>query len=154
MSLRQSLQTEPITHFDLSHYCEVASGATLRQVIQTLRDCQHNCAFVLKEGRLVGIFTDRDILRKVVHRPEIWDEAVDAYMTTTLMVLSAGASAAEALALMHKHHFRNVPVVNAEGGVVGNLTHYSLLELLAASFPEEVYNRPPDDSISNRRHGA
>ncbi len=120
-----------------------------------MRDSQHNCAFVLKEDKLIGIFTDRDLLRKVVHRPETWEDAVDAYMTADPLVLSAEATAAEALTLMHKHHFRNVPVINAQGGVVGNLTHYSLLELLAASFPTEVYNRPPDSSVSSsRRHGA
>lgn len=155
MTLRDTLYKEPITYFDLSRFCLVESGTTVRGTFEALRAGNSNCAFVVKAGRLVGIFTERDVLRTVVDRPEIWEQPVDTWMIAEPYTVSEDASAVDALELMENNDFRNIPVVDADGGVVGNLTHYSILELLASSFPLDIYNRPPDASlVSDRRHGG
>jgi len=46
--------------------------------------------------------------------------------------------------LMESMHFRNTPVVNKGGAIVGNLTHFALIRYLAESFPAEVLNLPPE----------
>lgn len=155
MTLRDALYKESVTHLDLSRYCLVESGTTVRETFDNLRTCKSNCAFVIKNDKLAGIFTERDVLRKAVDRPDLWEQPVDTLMSVDLQTLSADATAVDALELMENNNFRNVPVLDADGSVVGNLTHYSILEFLASSFPLDIYNRPPDATlISNRRHGG
>lgn len=155
MNLRDALRHEPVTHLDLSHFCKIDSGTPVRDVIDVLRQGQQNCAFIIKDGKLAGIFTDRDVMQKIVDRPDALDSAVDEWMTPEPLKVSVNAAAADAMSLMEEYRFRNVPVVDKAGAVVGNLTHYSVLELLAASFPAEVYNRPPNPTrFARRRHGG
>lgn len=155
MKLLEGLQQEPITHLDLSFYCTAQAGTPVKDVVETLRSNKRNCSLILKEGKLMGIFTDRDVLRRVVDRPELWEQAVDIVMTRDVLTIDESATAAEAMSLMDHHHFRNVPVVRANGEVVGNFTHYSVVKFLADTFPTEIYNRAPDHTrVARRQHGG
>lgn len=155
MKLLDTLQHEPITSLDLSYYITVSADTTVRAVLQALRQSKRNCALVLRDGRLVGIFTDRDILRKVVEHPETWDQPIATVMTPNPRTLGENATAAEALSLMNQLHVRNVPVVRADGEVVGNFTPYAIVRFLADSFPVTIYNRPPDPKrVARRPYGG
>jgi CBS-domain-containing membrane protein len=48
----------------------------------------------------------------------------------------------EALHLMDAHHFRNLPAVDEQGQIIGNMTHQAVITYLAARYPVEVLNRP------------
>ncbi|MDX1438029.1 MAG: CBS domain-containing protein [Anaerolineales bacterium] len=155
MSLEMNLLSEKITHLDLSEYTLVESGASVRDTIEKLRSEKHNCAFVMKDNNLVGIFTDRDVMRGVVDRPEVWDHPIDELMTHDPQWISADQEVGEALKMMDNLHFRNVPVKDGKGRVVGNLTHFALIRYLGDLFPKEVYNLPPDpDQYGEERHGG
>ena len=154
MSVQQDLQAEKVTHLDLSEFTRVESGTSVRDTIQKMRAEHHNCAFILREGSLVGIFTDRDVLQRVVDRPNIWDHPIDEVMTHDPQTISAEQSAGDALKLMDALHFRNAPVM-AGSKILGNLTHFALIRYLADLFPEEVYNLPPrPDHFGEERHGG
>jgi CBS domain-containing protein len=76
-------------------------------------------------------------------------------MTPTPFTVNLNDGADLALALMDEKHFRNVPVINDEGQVIGNLTHYAIIKYLADHFPESIYNLPPDpDQVPHKRDGA
>ncbi len=155
MSLESNLQQEQVIHLDLNRFAAVEIGTSVRQTIEKMRRTSHHCAVVLDQGTLVGIFTDRDILRKVVDAPDTWEKTIEEVMTYSPISVDSMDSADKALALMDKKHFRNVPVVDQNGVVLGNLTHYAIIKYLADRFPESVYNLPPDpEQLSHIRDGA
>jgi CBS domain-containing protein len=90
----------------------------------------------------LGIFTERDVLSRVASAPETLDGPVDAVMTAEPITITPGASAASALWLMDDHHFRNLPVVDDEGRLLGDMTYGAIINYLAARYPVEVLNRP------------
>jgi CBS domain-containing protein len=115
----------------------------------------HNCALITQNGMIKGIFTDRDVLRKVVDAPAAWDSPIDTVMTPDPVTVNANDPADNALGIMDDHHFRNVPVLDKDGQVIGNLTHYAIIKYLADRFPESVYNLPPDpEQMPDDRAGA
>ena len=76
-------------------------------------------------------------------------------MTKSPITVNSTDAADKALGIMDENHFRNVPVVNANGRVIGNLTHYAVIKYLADHFPESVYNLPPDPhQVASKRDGA
>jgi len=155
MSLEQDLQKEQVNHLDLSGFTLVESTATVQDTVKKMRQQAHNCAFVTENGVLKGIFTDRDIMRKVVNAPEVWSQPIETVMTPGPFTVSTTDGANKALELMDERHFRNVPVVNQQGVIQGNLTHYAIIKYLSDRFPESVYNLPPDpDQVTNDRIGA
>ena len=155
MTLEQNLRQEKVIHLDLKKFTTVETGTSVRETIEKMRRQGHHCAIVIDQDSLTGIFTDRDILRKVVDAPISWDKPIDRVMTASPITVKSNDDADAALAQMDAKHFRNVPVVDQNGEVVGNLTHYAVIKYLADHFPESVYNLPPDpDQISNNRDGA
>lgn len=155
MTLEQDLQSEQVVHLDLAEYTVVESDMSVREVVQKMRADDRNCALVVENDKLVGIFTDRDVLRKVVDAPDTWERPIRELMTSAPKTVAPNASVREALDLMYTGHFRNVPAVDEAGRVVGNVTHYSVICFLADHFPEEIYNLPPDpERFPRARDGA
>jgi CBS domain-containing protein len=155
MSLENDLQQEQVIHLDINKFTEVESGTSVRDTVSQMRTTGCNCAIIKKDGQLTGIFTDRDLLRKVVDAPETWDNPIDALMTPSPITVKANDPAYAALDLMDEKHFRNVPVIDTNGKVIGNLTHYAVIKYLADRFPSLIYNLPPDTGrITHHRDGA
>lgn len=75
---------------------------------------------VMHEGRLVGIFTERDVLRRVVAdgRPPA-STAVAAVMTADLVCCSPDTPVEEVSEMMRRERIRHIPVVEHDGLVVG-----------------------------------
>lgn len=144
MKLEYDLREEQVKHLDLSWFATVKSGTPVKEAIEQMRRANQNCALIMRDETLLGIFTDRDMLMKVVTAPNTWNTAIDTVMTTTPITVKDTDYAEDALHLMNEKRVRNLPVINDAGRVAGNLTHYALIKFFADQFPESVYNLPPD----------
>ncbi len=103
--------------------------ATVLEAIDLMNRKRVGAVAVLSEGRLAGIFTERDVMVKVV--PARLDPATSRIAEVmTAPVESAGPeiTAGEALALMVERHFRHLPIVDPKGHVLGMLSIRNLLE--------------------------
>jgi predicted transcriptional regulator len=155
MSLERDLQVEQVAHLDLSFFTRVPSDTRVDAVIEQMRREGQGCALVTGRGRLIGIFTERDVLRKVIDRPDTWLATIDTVMTPEPNTVLPTDSVGAALRLMNRGHYRNVPVVSADGNIVGNLTHYAILKFFSDRFQQEIYNLPPDpDQLPKAPEGA
>jgi CBS domain-containing protein len=84
---------------------------------------------VVEGGVLRGIFSERDVIKKVVYTggaPE--QTSVAAVMTTEVESIAADTPAPEALQLMVDGHFRHLPIVDSEGKVLGILSIRNFLQ--------------------------
>ena len=145
MTLESELREEQVSHLGLSGFSKASSGAAVRDVLAQLRAERHNvCLITDADDKLVGIFTDRDVLRRVVNAPETLDAPIDDVMTKAPVTIRPNLSAAAALRAMDENHFRNLPAVDEHGAILGDMTHQSIINFLAARYPVEILNRPPD----------
>lgn len=102
------------------------------------------------DGRLVGIFTERDVLRRVLGQAQDPSRTVVAtVMTPDPEVLRMSDRVAYALHCMSVAGYRTVPVVDDEGRPVGVVTATDVIRWLASIFPEAVLNLRPGDTIKN-----
>jgi len=155
MSLEQDFQEDQVSHLDLSSFTAVEIGISVRRTIEQMRADKSTCAIITDQGALVGIFTEHDILTKIVDDPETWILPIDDFITPSPLTVKATDRVRSALALMEQNHFRNVPVLGEDGQVIGNLTHRAIIKYLADQFPETVYNQPPvPDRNPRKRDGA
>jgi CBS domain-containing protein len=144
-SVESQLLTEPISQLDLSDYCIVTADTSVRETVEQMRELHQNCAIVIGKGmHIIGILTDRDVLKRVVTTPDTWDQPVETVMTPEPDTIRAQATTGEALRMMEDGHYRNVPVVNERGAIRGNVTYYAILKFLTDHFPAAIYNLPPD----------
>jgi len=69
-------------------------------------------------GRLLGIFTERDLLRRVVAKGRDPDKTLIAdVMTATPHTISPQATTLQAMRAMHEHKVRHLPVTDGERAV-------------------------------------
>ena len=135
MSLKQELEAEQVRRLALNGHCLVESGTTVRHTLERMR--------ATGGAALIGICTERDVMRRVAVSPETLDGPVDDVMTARPITVLPDTSAADALWLMDDHHFRNLPVIDRQGRVLGDMTYAAIIQYLAARYPVEVLNRPP-----------
>ncbi len=155
MTLEQELKAEKVTHLNLDDFCQVASGVSVRETIKQMQNHKVNVCLITEGNNLKGIFTDRDVLRKVAPSPAVLDQMIEAVMTANPVTISPDSSAAAALWTMDERGFRNLPVVDSDGRIVGNMTHQAVISYLAARYPIEVLNRPPrPDQFPRKQEGG
>jgi CBS domain-containing protein len=97
------------------------------------------------DGRLAGVLTERDIFGRLVDpaREVDLDRPVETLMTTRPHTLSLDRSVRDAIDLMQTGRYRNVPIVDGDGLLVGVVRPQDVLKYLAEAFPEELLNLPP-----------
>jgi CBS domain-containing protein len=92
-----------------------------------------------QEGRVAGIFTERDVLRKLSLTkldPEV--TLVRDLMTTPVEMATQATGPGEAMATMVERHFRHLPVVNDDGKLLGILSIRNLLEWRIDGLTQEL----------------
>ncbi len=102
-----------------SDLLELPAGASVRDATRAMRDWSVGAVLVTEEGRVTGIFTERDLVNTVVACDQDPKETpLSEVMTKDLDTISPEATALEALRLMEDGGYRHLPVV-AEGRLVG-----------------------------------
>jgi CBS domain-containing protein len=97
----------------------VPPDISVAAAVEVLNQNQVGSVLVLDGGRLVGIFTERDILRRVVgERRDPASTRVSDVMTRDLVVMRPSASVVDAMKVVSEKRIRHIPVVEA-GTVVG-----------------------------------
>ncbi len=117
---------------------------TIGEAAAIMKTHRVGCVLVESDGALAGIFTERDILTKLVGTG--YDPAavrVDSVMTRTVETLSPDDPIAFALQRMSVGGFRHIPLVDA-GRPVGILSVKDIVDYLAENFAREVLNIPPE----------
>jgi CBS domain-containing protein len=94
-------------------------------------------------GRLVGVLTERDIFGRIVGGAIDLREPVERLMTTEPRTLDLDDTIRDAIVLMRTGRYRNVPLVDEAGNLVGVVRQADIIKYLAESFPEELLNLPP-----------
>ena len=123
----------------------VLPGTSLAECIRAIqRTGTGDSVFVCDPGgRLVGVLTERDIFGRIVGEPIDLGQPVETLMTTEPRTLDLDQTIRDAIVLMQTGRYRNVPVVDVAGNLVGVVRQADIIKYLAESFPEELLNLPP-----------
>ena len=113
----------------------ITSGATVFEAIKMLSTAKIGVLPVIEEGKLVGIFSERDYARKIILEGKTSkDTLVREIMTTSVCSVSPDQTVKECMALMNKNRFRHLPVVEGETVVgivsIGDIVREILMSLL------------------------
>jgi PAS domain S-box-containing protein len=87
-----------------------------------------NCILVVEDGRLLGIFTERDVVKLTAAGVDLSSAKISEVMAREIITLTESESenALTALALLRRYCIRHLPVVNVQGQLVGIITTSSI----------------------------
>lgn len=126
-----------IQNRELFHVDEVESVA---EVVRRMASLRIGAILVLRNGELNGVFSERDLLNRVVLAGLQPDSTpVSQVMSTDLTTVDETAGIEEALELMSSHNCRHLPVLRA-GRLVGFLSMRDLMHFELARKTEEWHH--------------
>lgn len=96
-----------------------SAGMSLREVAAVMRDGDMGAVPVTDNGRLIGILTDRDIVVRAVADGSEPRKTVGDVMSKELFTVGPDDFAFEAIRLMGDKQVRRIPVIEADGKLVG-----------------------------------
>lgn len=109
----------------------VPPTATVRQVLKLFVNRSIGCVLIVEESRLVGIFTERDVVIRIgAAIDELGERPVAEFMTTTPETVDLDAQIAYALQKMDVGGYRHLPVLAGER-IVGVISIRDILQYLA-----------------------
>jgi CBS domain-containing protein len=109
---------------------EVAPEDTLGEVAERMTEVNVGAVVVKDYGRLIGILTERDMLKAMAARVHTSEARVRQWMTEDPITAPADMDVEEAAQIMLDNGFRHLPVVDELGHVTGVV---SLRRVVAAA---------------------
>lgn len=117
-------------------------GSSVRDVAWLMKEKHVTAVLIVKQERLAGICTERDIVLGVVAEDQSPDQtSVGEIMTHHPRTITADRPFGHALHLMYEGGFRHVPVVDKAGHPIGLVSARDALGLDALQFEEELVRR-------------
>lgn len=96
---------------------------------------------VMDKGRLVGIFTERDVMLKVVHgKRDPSRTLIRDVMTSPVMTVKPDMSVGDVLHLMLDRHIRHLPVSEDGAAVLGMLSIRNVLQYMVEDLQSNVHH--------------
>ena len=126
----ESIQHQP--------YATISPDTTVSEAVHKLAGAHIACLLVEQSGKLVGVFSDRDVLSKVaLEYEEVKDRPVNEVMTTEPVYVYASDPAAAALSVMAVSGYRHVPILTIEDQLTGIVSPQRVTTFLQRFYEKE-----------------
>jgi len=117
----------------------VTPDTTVLQAIQQMCEIRVGAVSVVKHNELVGIFTERDVVRRVCAQGYSLDQTkMSEVMTSPVKVAHPNTNPSEALTIMATNRFRHLPIVSEGMKLEGMLSLSRVLYWINEDLSQEL----------------
>jgi CBS domain-containing protein len=118
----------------------VTPGTTVLEAVEKMVEARVGAVTVVKDDVPVGIFTERDVLRRVTAMRLPADKtSVSDVMTSPIEMAHPDTNPGDALEIMVSKHFRHLPIVDKENKLQGMLSIRHLLQCMVEQLSDELH---------------
>lgn len=106
-----------------SRVLTISPAASVLDAVEKMNALKVGALIVMEDGQVLGIFTERDVLSRVVgqmHRPSTM--TVSEVMTRDVVCVEPGTDLEEVSALMKERRIRHLPVCDPDRGLIGMIS--------------------------------
>jgi CBS domain-containing protein len=147
---RACLQT-PIAEVKRAAAVTVPPDAPVAKAVDLMRAKKVSAVLVVERTRarrLLGIFTERDLVSRALPARGWARARVDRFMTKAPEALRARDPVAYGVNKMSVGGFRHVPILDDAGRPAGILSARDVLDFVVELCPEELLNLPPEPELA------
>jgi CBS domain-containing protein len=140
INLREILSTTCVQNLDITQVPLLDRELSINAAAAAMRQMRQGSALVCEGEQLVGIVTERDVLRAVgaTHRME---DSLDTLMTTRPKTVALDDTLSDVVSWMDRGGYRRLPVVDAQGRPAGVIDVTTVVNYLVEHMPAVVYNQ-------------
>jgi len=144
MELSRNLRVDSVSRLEPTAPRAIDANQTIADAVTVMREENIGCLLVTEFGKLVGLFTERDLLTRVLAPGQPLNTPIRESMTANPVTVSPKDSVRTAVKRMQKGGYRHLPVVDESGRPVGILSARRVVHYLVEHFPALVFNLPPE----------
>lgn len=144
-------ETNKMRHLKTRSPVCIQEGTPLKTVLKEMKAHKRGCVIVLKKNKMTGVFTERDLLRRVIGGELSLATPIEAVMSKNPSWLTPDSPVAEAVRIMSQKGYRHIPLLDDKQHIQGFVSVRDILDHFAEHFPHEVYNLPPNPNQRSRR---
>ena len=135
---------DPVSSLELRKSICIPGDTSIAACLQLMKDERIGCLLITEDKKLVGIFTERDIIRRIVGK-KLSHENIDVqdYMTSDPDALMLDAPLAFALNYMVLGGYRHVPIVDEDNKPEACLSIKDIVKHIGNYYFSEIANLPP-----------
>jgi len=147
MELARNLKVECVSRLGPTPPLCLGPDDTVGRAVALMRQHRVGCVLVCGGGRLLGLFTERDLLRRVLAPGRPLGGPLVECMTPAPVTVSPAEPITAAVRRMEEGGYRHLPVIDADGRPVGVLSVKKIVHYLVEHFPSTIYCLPPDPDV-------
>jgi CBS domain-containing protein len=147
MELARNLKVDSVCRLQPTPPLCLGPTRPVAEAVLLMRQHGVGCVLVCEHGRLVGIFTERDLLRRVLAAGRGLALPLSECMTPDPVGVAPSESIGAALGRMEEGGYRHLPVIDGSGRAVGVLSVKRIVHYLVEHFPSTVHCQPPDPDV-------
>jgi CBS domain-containing protein len=123
-------------------FVAISLDTPLADAIEAMKKDEGGCVIITDDGRVAGIFTERDLLTRISGQEADLQSPIRQWMQRDVQTLSSEATIGDAVRLMNERSFRNIPIVD-HGLLRGSISVFDIITYLAECYPKTTMNLPP-----------
>lgn len=155
MELARNLKVESVSRLREGTASCLTPEQTVADAVAIMREHRTGCVLVCQDGRLEGIFTERDLVRRVLGPSRPLTTELAQVATRSPVVVSPADPIGVALHRMQEGGYRHLPVIDDDRRPIGLLSVKRIVQYLVEHFPSTICCLPPDPAaFPQEREGA
>ena len=154
MELQRNLKIDSISRLEPTPPRLIESDRPVSAAVDQMREHRTGCLLVTRQGKLVGIFTERDLLNRVLASRLPLNVPIMEVMTANPITVDPKDSVRSAIKKMQQGEVRHLPVVNGDGRPLGVISAKRIVHYIAQHYPNTVYALPDPNAIPDTPEGA
>jgi CBS domain-containing protein len=128
----------------------VHRDATVLDAVRAMVASEVGATIVLEGSKLVGMFTERDVVRRVVLKGlDARTTPVAEVMTKSVVTVRENADRPSVLRIMNENNFRHLPVVDASGKVLAIVSMRQLLRAEVQDLQQTVWQLVAETTVDS-----
>jgi len=147
MELARNLKVESVSRLRPTPPRRIAPDRPVAEAVSLMRQHRVGCLLVCQGERLVGIFTERDLMRKVLAPGRPLSLPVSDVMTPDPVQVHRKEPIGAVIRRMEEGGYRHLPVVDDAGRPVGVLSVKRIVHYLVEHYSPTICNQPPDPAV-------
>lgn len=132
----RAITEQPVRGLSPKTPVTVSAESSIHEAVQTLVRHKIGCLLVEDAGKVVGIFTERDVLNRVLPDQTDLDRPVCEVMTSAPQTICMTDSIAYAMQEMAMGGYRHLPIADADGTAAGIISARDLVRYLSTRFAD------------------
>jgi CBS domain-containing protein len=152
--LRSILRSTRVGDLKLTPCPILSPNATVAEAAVAMRRQSHGSAMVCTAGKVVGIFTERDLMRVIASGKGL-EVPLSQVMTANPKTVTDAETLFEVARSMDQGGYRRLPVVDSTGRPSAIVDVKALVHFLVEHFPAAIYNQASHEQLTAKdREGA